>query len=182
MNRNAVLAIAIILAVVLACSDEEGKAKRAAEKEAAQKLRAAASDLAQLPDKTQLTNEPYIRGKMAIVRKEAGGSFYMYDPDMAVYGDAYARAPEEVQTVVLRTCERTQKGIYRTRENPPRELSAFATDCDVTLVDRTIPAVIFKKRFEAKLKDEAVTSGNTRQVEAHAGYEVDEFLKSLPRK
>ena len=182
MNKNTLLVIAILFAVVLGCDDKEKQAKRQQDKEAAEKLRAAVSDLAKLPDKIQVTDDPYIKGKMAIVRKDNGGSFYMYDPDMAAYGDAYARAPEEVQTVVLRVCERTKKGVYHTKENPPRELSAFATDCDVTLVDRSIPAVIFKKRFDAKLRDEAITTNNTQQIEAHAGYEVDEFLKSLPRK
>jgi len=182
MKKNALLAIAVLLATILGCNDKERQARRQQDKEAAAKLRAAASDLANLPDKTQLTDEPYIKGKLAIVRKDNDRSFYMYDPDISSYGDTYARTPEEVQTVVLRVCQRTQKGVYRTQENPPRELPAFATNCDLTIVDRTIPAVVFKRRFEAKLREESVATANTQQVEAHAGYEIDEFLKSLPRK
>ncbi len=182
MRKNALLAIAILFAVVLGCDDKEKQAKRQQDKQAAEKLRAAASQLAVLPDKVQLTDQPYIKGKLAIVRKDDGRSFYMYDPDMSTYGDTYARSPEEVQTVVLRVCQRMQKGIYRTKENPPRELPAYGTDCDVTIVDRSIPAVIYKKRFEAKLRDESVATNNTQQIEAHAGYQIDEFLKSLPRK
>ena len=182
MKNNVLLITAVILAVVLGCNDKEEEAKRKRDKEAAENLRTHAAELAKLPDRTQLTAEPYINGKMAIVRKDDDKSFYMFDPDLATYGDDYARTPEEVRTVVLRVCRRIQKGVYKTNEDPPRELPAYATDCDVTIVDRSIPAVVYRKHFDAKLRDETVSTKNTQQVEAHAGYEVDEFLKSLPRR
>src|SRR5215203_6743651 len=157
MKKNVLLITAVMLIIVLGCNDKEEEAQRKRDKEAAENLRIHAAELAKLPDKTQLTDEPYIKGKMAIVRRDDGKSFYMFDPDLARYGDDYARTPEEVQTVVLRVCQRTQKGVYKTNENPPRELPAFATDCDVTIVDRSIQAVIFKKHFDANLRDETVS-------------------------
>lgn len=182
MKTNALLTFGIMLIVLFGCNDKEQQEKRQQDREAAAKLREAAADLAKLPEKTQLTGDPYINGKMAIVRQDNDGSFYMYDPDLSAYGDTYARSPEEVQTVVLRVCQRTKKGMYRTKEYPQRELPAFGTDCDVTVIDRTIPAIIYKSHFEAILKEEAVTAGKTQSIEAHAGNQIDEFLKSLPRR
>lgn len=164
-SKNTLFASVIVLVIVVpGCSAKGKEAKRHQDKEAAENLRAHASELANLPKRVQQTEEPYIKGKFAIVRKDNDKSFYMYDPDLATYGDTYARTPEEVQTVVLRVCQRTQKGVYKTNENPPRELPAFVTDCDITIVDRSIPAVIFKKHFDAQLHDETLSTKNTQQV------------------
>ncbi|MGH9907152.1 MAG: hypothetical protein ACRD8U_16395, partial [Pyrinomonadaceae bacterium] len=40
---------------------------------------AAADDLAKLPPKEQLTSEPYIKGKLVVVRQSPKGSFYIED-------------------------------------------------------------------------------------------------------
>lgn len=178
--ENLLIVAAIMLAVVMGCGGGSEKAKNL--KEATEKLNAAADDLAKLPPKEQLISEPYIKGKLVMVRQSPKGSFYVDSFDSGGFGDAYAQTAEEVQTVALLVCQRTQKGTYRTNENPPRELPAYATDCDVTLVDRSIPAVIFKRRFEAKLGEKAGGTTNTQEINAFADQEIRDFLKALPRK
>jgi hypothetical protein len=181
-SKNLLLITIIFIIVVLGCSDKEGEQKRKETKEAMEKLSAVAGDLAKLPPKEQLTNEPYIKGKVVMVRQNEGGKPYVNNMDNGQFGETYARTPEEVQTVALVNCSKTQKGNYRTNENPPRELPAFSTDCNLTLIDRTIPAVIFKKRFEAKLDEKAGVTAQTKEVNSYAEHEMSDFLKALPRK
>ena len=179
--KNLLLIALIWLAVVLGCSQADDR-KLKEFKEAQRKLNAAATELAKLPAKEQLTSEPYLKGKVVMVRQYQGRAFHTREFDVGQFGEAAAKTPEEVQTVVVVSCLRTERGFYRTNENPPRDLPAFSHDCDLTLIDRTIPAVIFKKRFEAKIREEAGATANTKEVEAYSEHEITDFLKSLPRK
>ncbi len=179
-QQNSLLAVAILMAVALSCNRQETKSRDV--KEATKNLNAAAADLAKLPSKEQLTTAPYIKGKLVMVRQYPSGAYYVDAFDAGQLGDVYAQTPEEAQTVALTVCQRSQKGVYRTDENPPRELPAFATDCDVTLIDRSIAAVIFKRRFEAKLGEKAGGISTTTEINAYPDYEIRDFLKALPRK
>ncbi len=177
--ENLVMVTAMLMAVALACNKPEGSKNP---RDAAKRLSAAAGDLAKLPPKEQLTPEPYVRGKLVMVRQSPTGAFYVDAFDAGELGDVYAQTPEEVQTVALTICQRTQKGTYRTDEKPPRDLPAYATDCDVTLIDRSLPAVIFKRRFEAKLDERAGGIANTQEINSFPDYQIRDFLKTLPRK
>jgi hypothetical protein len=183
LKNNLWMVAAVFFIAVLGCSKSSDSArKRAESKEAVEKLNAVANDFAKLPPKEQLTNEPYIKGKIVVVRQNDGGKPYVNNMDNKQFGETYANTPEEVQTVALLSCTKTQRGVYRTKENPPRELPAYSNDCDLTLVDRTIPAVIFKKRFEGTVEETTSVTANTKEIIKYAEHDIREFFKSLPRK
>jgi hypothetical protein len=150
--------------------------------EALRKLNERVAELAKVPDKTQLASEPYIKGKMVLISRGSGRQ-YVDPASFNTFESVYARSPEEVQTVVIQDCVESRKGTYRTNENPPRELPALSTDCDVTIIDRTQEAVIFKKRFESRVDENAKVLGTTNTVHASTAFhDITAFLSALPRK
>lgn len=152
------------------------------------KLMASASDLTKVPAQTELTDQPYIKGKIAVfqaldaVQMGGTGVNKVYVLQNLYYRDMpeiYAAAPEEVGTVALLNCQTVKKGVYKT--NSGSEYPAEVEDCDLTLIDRSKPAVIYKKKFEKEPSDERRVTGNFvgRQSSQE---DVSQFLKTLPRK
>ncbi|HQZ94875.1 MAG TPA: hypothetical protein PLP21_01080 [Pyrinomonadaceae bacterium] len=185
MKRNiaSILAVAAILAAVLGCgkSEEEKKAD-AAKADRGPKFYKARLELAKKPAKTVLVQEPFIKGTV-VVLTTTDGSEPVYAPYPPMEFRSFeANSPEELGTVVLEECKSFQKGVYRTQENPPREVPAMAIDCDVSLIDRQAGAVYFTKRFEGKLNEQASISQSSNTVYKGPNDEINKWLGALPRK
>ena len=131
------------------------------------------------PQATKLTDKPYVKGKIVVLKrflnldKEYHGIGLFLLEDCKRFRDSYAgqqygnedelhdvraRSSQEVQTIVYLDCENTVAGHY-VREGevpapfPESELgtvSGFEESCTMYLVDRTIPAIIYKKDFHSR--------------------------------
>ncbi len=177
------LVSAALLFVLLGCGKtEEEKQRDKARQERPAKFAAARLDLARKPAKTALVNDPFIKGKVVVLESTDGAEpHYAYFPPPE-FASLEAMTPEEVGTVVLKECRSTQKGVYRTTENPPREVPAIAIDCDVSLIDRQAGAVYFVKRFEGKLSEQASISTTSNSVAKGPTDEINKFLGALPKR
>jgi hypothetical protein len=146
------------------------------------RLMASVTELTQIPSDIQLTDEPYITGKLALFQRgdHVGGS--AYSTQMAHFRElkeSYAATPEEVKTVVLLDCRMVQKGVYRTDDG--QEFPATVEDCQLTMIDRSRAAVVYRKRFEKTPQQDRKVVRNMVLAES-AQTDVLQFLKALPRR
>lgn len=182
MNKVSALgASLLILACIIACgkSDDEKRLDQA-KKDRPVKFAAARLDLAKKPAKIVLAPEPFLKGKVVMLGSTDGGEpGYQTAPSLTALE---AMIPEEVGTVILKECRSNQKGVYRTNDNPPRELPAIAIDCEVSFVDKAAQIVYFSKVFQGKLSDEASVSKVSNSVASGPDQEINAFLAGLPRR
>ena len=178
--------VALFLSAWLSGCDSERY--RAEEKFAAvqKKLMVSVNDLTKIPPQVELVNEPYIKGKIAVFRalEKKGNNVKDKTYFMEIFyfremEESYAAAPEEVGTVALLDCQMRQKGVYKTDDG--KEYPAQVEDCELTMIDRSKPAVIFKKMFEKTPSEERRAIGNS-VLRQSAGEDILQFLKGLPRK
>lgn len=153
-------------------------------------------ELTKPPAKGQLTKEPYIKGKAAFYHYDvspeepkADGVLDNYLEGQRTFGikyekailEANAKTPEEVETVVLQKCQPERSSLWN-YGNSNRRLPLYLWNCELTIVDRTIPAVIYRKKFEGGLptgptvKEDKVISDSLPRKEMYA------FLAGLPHK
>jgi hypothetical protein len=162
-------------------------------------LKAKSPEYVTLPDKVQLTQEPYINKKIALFKTWQGsrgpdqelqnyfGAFI--NPGEEVIKELLANSPDEVGTVVMvednskeRGCKEVPKGNYRDAETGD-VYGGYVEVCELTIVDRQIPAVILRKKFEGKLDDREYIRKGSGKVVGRVDYgEVYSFLTSLPRR
>ena len=152
-----------------------------------------------LPARVQLTKEPYFKGKAAFysydVELKEPDHFWLLDNDLRgdfsgydlKIKDVTAQTPEEVETVVLRKCQQIRKGTYRiyskTTDATLNTVPAYIWRCELTIVDRTIPAVIHRKKFESTLEETGSATGREEEFDAGIPYEeIYDFLACLPRR
>jgi hypothetical protein len=186
----------------------ELKARCSKEKEAMNLLDSRADEFGRLPKKTELTTEPYLKGKLFVVddrdkrlyaydfsptgcryskecQRDAGCSPTSFDQ----FQEVRARSAEEVQTVALISCRKVKHGDYKRTGGPNQgeTIPGFDINCEVAVVDKTIPAVIYKKTFNSELlmleNETALSLSGTKELVASTPYrEIDKFLLDLPRK
>lgn len=186
IERHSSLCIVLMLLLtllVLGCSKTEEELRvEAAKRERGGKFAAARLDLAKVPVKTELVAQPAIVGKVAMLESIDGSEpHFAYFPPPE-FRSLEAMTPEEVSTVVLKTCRSIQKGVYRTAENVPREVPAVSIDCDVSLIDRQADTLYFVKRFEGKLSGTASIAETSNRVSSGPTDEINRFLGGLPRR
>lgn len=146
------------------------------------KLMASAGELTSVPAKTEVAAEPYVKGKIAVFQafgtKGNAPNYVMQIAHFRELEEFHATTPEEVGTVALLNCKTTQKGVYKTDDG--KEYPAEAEDCELTMVDRSKSAVVYKKMFEKAPSQERKAYGNSMLRES-SQTEVLQFLKGLPR-
>ena len=160
------------------------------------------SELAVIPKKVQLTDQPYLEGKVLILKTRKS-----QPPDLvnrSPVKDKYSPPPppseadqlnsimangiDEIGTIILIEnelykdgCPEVDKAIYETKEGKP--LMGAAQVCEVTIIDRSTNAVIFRKKFEGKLKDKEYAREDDGYVLAKVETkDIYDFLGSLPRR
>lgn len=183
---NLLIVLAVGIAFVLGCGKTEADKKADAERQARPaKFMAALQDFSTKPTKAALVQQPYLNGKVAVLSQTTGtNSPYAYSSSFWLPNlvNTANDNPEDVKTVVFRDCRESGKSVYKTTENPPREVPATFYECDLTIVDRTIQSVIFVKKFPANLMEKISISETSKSVSIIPDREMSEFLKSLPQK
>jgi len=186
----------------------EKAARCAKEKAAFDLLDSKADEFGKLPKKVQIGAQPYLKGKLFVVEAREK-YFHAYDPSTTgcrfskecssdagcsatsvdVFQDIRARSPEEVQTVALITCRKVKRGDYEQVSGAKKgeKVPGYDMNCDLVLVDHTIPAVIYKKTFNSELLAFEDSSGlahtGEKELVARTPHrEMDSFLLGLPRK
>ena len=191
-------------------AEKERKAKTekcSQEKQSLAQLDANVDNLARLPSKTQLASEPYLNGKLFVVEtrdkqnyvsdtsgpgcrmskdcsRDAGCSPTSFDK----FTDVRARSVAEVGTVALIECRKIKSGQFvQTGSSSGEKIPGYDLSCNLTLVDRSIPAVVYKKIFESKLlmvedQTNVGLTGPKELVARTPTSEMDDFLLKLPRR
>ena len=160
------------------------------------------AELAAVPKNVQLTEAPYLIGKVLILKTRKSQPPIVVNPYPVQ--DKYSPPPppsdadqlnpimasniEEIGTTVLIEddlysdgCKEVNKAIYETKDG--KSFMGSAQVCEVTIIDRAANAVIFRKKFEGKLKDREFASENRGYVLAKIDTkEIYDFLGSLPRR
>ncbi len=176
------LALALILMVLFVTACDSRYSEEAKFDEIQKKLMAV-PDLTKIPASTQITNEPYLNGKIAVFQSLQKGdiplTYFMQPSYYREMQDKYATTPEEVGTVALIDCKVLQKGVYKTEDG--KEYPAMVEDCNLTLIDRSKQAVIFKKAFEKTPAQDRSTRGDFVVTQTSQD-EILAFLKGLPKK
>lgn len=138
-----------------------------------------------VPAKTDLSDQPYIKGKIAVFTKtrfkNGGENLGGYQSDIFYFRgltEVYAARPGEVGTVALVDCHMVDKGVYKTDDG--KEFPAEVKNCGLTMIDRSKGAVIFRKMFEVDPGAETKVYGNN-VVQKSAALDVLPFLQGLPR-
>lgn len=162
-------------------------------------LKDKSDEYAKLPDKVQLTDNPYITKKIAYFTTWKDGSETKHElqnywamfssPGELVMNDILAKSVDDVGTVVLiesnkkeNGCKDIRKGNYEDPENG-EVVGGFVEVCELTIVDPQIPAVIFRKKFEGQLKKTEYIRKESGRVLGTVNFdEVYSFLAGLPRK
>ena len=154
-------------------------------------FKAKEAELTSLPATEKLTEEPYIKGKAVSYFKEipyekkSEKAKMPWKYDSFAKGLPFATSPDEVDTVVLRTCEENKGPDYTVEKGQPgeRKIPAFKWQCEIVLIDRSIPAVIHKRQFENSYGQTAIVNADAKEFRpSWPSLDVQRFLESLPRK
>ncbi len=149
------------------------------------------AELTKLPAKTQLTKEPYIKGKPVTYfqsistekKAKAEKILWLFQQDEAYTKIAAAQNPEEVGTVILQKCEEMETPIGNYETETGKKIPAYGWKCEVTIIDKTIPAVIHRKTFQSPLRDSVPIRQTAKEIrEPPPSVEMKDFLNSLPQK
>jgi hypothetical protein len=176
------------------------------------RLRSTADEYSRLLSKTQLAREPYLKNKLVILEQSQSSktlegkklddfdknrerSWNIYELDSSSYTGGYTKlkekkllalSPEEVGTIVFLKFRVDKVGMYNlsSGEEKVGTIPAFQWSCDLTLVDRSIPAIVYKKNFKGEEPEfyKRVSSNTTHIAGPKPNKEIDEFLSNLPQK
>lgn len=141
---------------------------------------------AQLPQRTRLTNDPRVRGQLIILEREEPNTEFSLSPRTSFTPQDPVPSPETV-TVALVVYRRQSAGTY-TAVNGNASLPAYRVNAELTLIDRTIPAIIHRRTFRGEEPGRAAT-GEDRYASARPGQteilgerpDVLGYVQSLPR-
>jgi hypothetical protein len=149
-----------------------------------------------LSNRVKLAKQPYIKGKVLIARQifsdisstEKDNGINVFEKEVERYGltpDSAAESYNEAETIVQITCSKGEKlGDYVTKDAEQKRFPAYAANCKVSVIDKTIPAIIAQKNFVGKdLSDEREFTESDKEVRAvPPSVEIGDFIKSLPKR
>ncbi|CAN5276693.1 hypothetical protein BH10ACI1_BH10ACI1_21150 [soil metagenome] len=140
------------------------------------------SELSKIPKSSKITKQPYIKNlAVAFYKGEFEETFTSTDSYIPTGAKAFT--DEEAQTVILVKEKSEYYADYRVTGR--RELvPAFIIYNEVIIIDRSIPAVIYRKTFAGKQPGKNITvSEYDTVINGEAPDDkVMEFLNNLPRK
>ena len=152
------------------------------------RLQARLEEFSQVPPREQLTDQPYIKGRVLVVTRKPDVPFlqmtqepYYYLSDRAT--ELLAQTPEQVGTVVVMNYSKEQAGSYKLVEGSG-SVSAYREVCELTFIDRSIPAVIHRKTFRGPEPGSA-TSISHYQTEVLTPVDLTEmrnYIMKLPSR
>jgi hypothetical protein len=202
---NLLLVITLFFLAVLGCKsaaekerdrqNKEARDQKAAKKqntsELIKSLEATADEWARLAPPLKLVKEPYVKGKMVIVYRRADNINEILENDVIGLGELHAQTPAEVQTVVQTDCFQVKRGNYVTKDVEKKQIPAYVSECEVALIDLSMPAIIYRQKFEnTKLLEEINSTSidwetvkrKNKVVAPEPQGAIRDFLLSLPRK
>ena len=115
------------------------------------RLQARLEEFSQIPSREQLTDQPYITGRMLVVTKNPDVPFLQMTQEAHYYlsdraTELLAQTPEQVGTVALLNYSKEKAGSYKVVDGSGG-VGAYREVCELILIDRSIPAVIHRKTF-----------------------------------
>ena len=152
---------------------------------------ASANEVAALAAPVKLAQAPYLKGKVLIVESDQGTGRYYFSTNPARYGlrkEQLAQSEDEAQTVIQVVCVQGEKvGDYITKDAEKRRIPAYASRCELKIIDKTLPAVIAQKTFIAREipfyeEEKTFTELDREYVVPKPFTAMADFLKSLPAK
>jgi hypothetical protein len=202
---NLVVLALMFLFAVLGCKsaaekERDRQAKETRDKQTAQKqktsdlikaLEPQADTWAKLAPPLKLVRDPYVKGKIVIVYRRADDVNELHENDVVGLGELHAQNAEEVQTVVQTDCFQVKRGSYVTQDQEKKQIPAYISECEVALIDASLPAIIYRRKFEnTKLSDEITSRSvdwetikrKNKVIAPEPQSEIRDFLLSLPRK
>jgi len=151
------------------------------------RLQARLEEFAQVPPREQLTDQPYIKGRALVIKRRQDPPVLMME-DPVYWGsdqakELMAEAPEQVATVVLLNYSKEGAGSYKV-EGGSGGVSAFREACELTVIDRSIPAIIHRKTFHGP---DPLSSTSISHTQAEVVTSVDltavrNYILKLPRR
>lgn len=159
------------------------------ETEECKKVRENLAEYEKLPELTQLTEKPYIKGKMIVIDKSGIRSRVRYKEVEGlpciispIDSPMIARRAEDIGAIVFLETREEQAGWY-TDYKKKAKMPGYISVIDVTIVDHTIPAIIYKKSVKGKLTRYVTLTKPTDTVSNPPPLgDVVSFLNKLPRK
>ena len=152
------------------------------------RLQARLEEFSQIPKSEQLTDQPYIKGRLLVVTRNPDIPFLQMTQQPHYWlsdraKDVLAQTPEQVGTVVVLNYSKEKAGTYKVVEGSG-SVSAFREVCELILIDRSIPAVIHRKTFRGPEPGSA-TSISHYQTEVLTPVNLTElrnYIMKLPSK
>lgn len=147
---------------------------------------ASAKEVAALSPPLKLEKAPYLKGKVLIVQSDKGVVLFTRSPE--VFGlskERVAHSPGDAQTVVQVACEKGESvGNYITKDAAKRKIPVYALRCKISIIDKTIPAVIAQKTIVNKdvsfiAREKTFTEFDQEHVLGIPYTEIKEYLTSL---
>ena len=164
-------------------ADEEARDRATQQRRAEEKKQQAvnyALNLAQTPPPAHLT-QPYIKGKQVVVSGDTTEDYSTKKKETKYSMKSNeADSLDQVGTVVVLRYNDVPSGDYVSRSTGAIQ-TGYRRDCEVTIIDSSIPAVIYKKTLRGKNPGQHVTVYNYGTITGDPP-DVEGFLKSLPRR
>lgn len=176
------------------------------------------NEFVKLAPRTKLAPQPYLKGKTVIVDVGDGGlsdsfyyGFYLTEPEIKlVYPDkslisskqeiwsnafgvkSIAEKADDVQTVIqLKFTDTKVCRSYGDANDYQKMTQLCGVQAVITIIDKTIPAIIAKKTFTNNKLPEVVLASNNKDLgyysrndyyEMYPFKEIEEYLKNLEQK
>ena len=157
-------------------------------------VKAATDELTRLPSSVRLDPKGYIKGQAVQFdqtidyedKEKKEKPRWTIDQLVRLHDMAPPKRLEDITTVVLRKCEEyvaRSYGLIAGHETVATDVKGLGWKCEITVVDKTIPAVIARKKFEAMPSEYASVKPNEKTVTVNLPLiEMRDYLKSLERK
>ncbi len=152
------------------------------------RLQARLEEFSQIPPREQLTDQPYIKGRVLVVTRNPDMPFLTMTQEPHYWPsdgakELLAQTPEQVGTVVVLNYSKEKAGSYKIAD-ASGGVSAFREVCELILIDRSIPAVIHRKTFRGP-EPLSTTSISERQAVVVTPVDLTElrnYIMKLPSR
>lgn len=155
-----------------------------------------ADELMKLDPPVKLAKEPFIKGKVLIAKQifsnkltsENLTGVNVFEKDVEKYGltkDSVAGSYNQAETIIQIACSKGERiGDYTTKDAEQKKFPAYALNCKISVIDKTIPAIIARKNLVGTtLYEQETFSSSEKEIIAVPPYdEMQNFIKGLVRR
>lgn len=156
-----------------------------------------AQDLMKLDLPVKLAGEPYRKGKFLIVREapftksqteeSQKVAMFVTPSDYDLPKEDFARSYEEAETIFRIACSKGAKLAYyvpKDKDLLQQKFPAYSVNCRLSLIDKTIPAIIAQQDLiGTDILENQTFFPNDKEVRAREPVEkIKAFIKQLPKR